>query len=72
MIYSNKVVVLENGKIKYIGTPKELLKLDWFYEMGFDMPQILKLSYELKKRGIDIDGEIWTVDEMERFLCSLR
>ncbi|WAM32975.1 energy-coupling factor transporter ATPase [Caldicellulosiruptor morganii] len=72
MVYGNRVVVLENGRIKYVGTPEEILKFDWFYEMGFDMPQILKLSYELKNRGINIEKEIWTVDEMERFLCSLR
>lgn len=72
VMYSHRVVVLESGRIKYIGSVQELLKLGWFYEMGFDMPQILKLSYELRKRNINIDREIWTVDEMERFLCSLK
>lgn len=72
MIWADKAIVFEKGRVKYVGKPAQLLKFNWFYEMGFDMPQILKLSYELRKMGIDLKDEIWTVDEMERFLCSLR
>ncbi|ADL42206.1 ABC transporter related [Caldicellulosiruptor obsidiansis OB47] len=72
MLLSQRSIVLDKGHIKFDGPSLELLKLDWFYDMGFDMPQILKLSIELKKRGVKTNKEIWSVDEMERFLCSLK
>lgn len=72
MIWADKAVVLEKGKIKYVGKPQELLKNEWFYEMGFDMPQILKLKFELAKNGIEINEDIWSIDEMERYLCLLK
>jgi len=42
MLLSQRSIVLDKGHIKFDGPSLELLKLDWFYDMGFDMPQILK------------------------------
>ncbi|MDE7221866.1 MAG: energy-coupling factor transporter ATPase, partial [Ureaplasma sp.] len=55
VINADKVIFLDKGKISFIGKPKDLfLKNDNLINLHLDYPFILKLSYQLKKDGLNI------------------
>ncbi|MEG0528116.1 MAG: energy-coupling factor ABC transporter ATP-binding protein, partial [Longicatena sp.] len=54
------------------GTPKQVFsKVEKLKSIGLDVPYMTELSKDLKDEGIDIDGDILTVDEMVMKLCQL-
>ncbi|MCG4734492.1 energy-coupling factor transporter ATPase, partial [Casaltella massiliensis] len=46
-------------------------KVEMLKSIGLDVPCMTELSKELKEEGLDIDGDILTVDEMVVKLCQL-
>lgn len=69
-VNADRVIVMENGKIVLEGTPKEIFpQVEQLKELGLDVPQITELAYELRKEGIDIPGDLMTVEEMVTALC---
>ncbi len=65
VINADKVIFLDKGKISFIGKPKDLfLKNDNLINLHLDYPFILKLSYQLKKDGLNI---VPTISEKEFF-----
>ena len=69
-VFADKIYCMQNGEIKLAGTPKEVFKnVEALEEMKLDVPQVTKLSYELKKAGVDIPDGILTVDELVDALC---
>lgn len=71
-ISADRAVVMDDGKIIFDGTPKEVFQnVEQIKSVGLDVPQVTELAYELKKLGIDIGGEILTVDECFEALNSL-
>lgn len=47
-LYSDRIIVLDKGKIKLDGTKEELYKDDKLEKLGFNLPFIVKLSHNLK------------------------
>ncbi|BEP30097.1 energy-coupling factor transporter ATPase [Helicovermis profundi] len=69
---ADRVIVMESGKIKVQGTPKEVFsKVEELRKMGLDVPQVTMLAYELNKNGFNISDDILTVNEMVEELCQL-
>lgn len=69
---ADRVIVMEKGKKVLEGTPKEVFsKVEMLKSIGLDVPCMTELSKELKEEGLDIDGDILTVDEMVVKLCQL-
>lgn len=69
---ADRVIVMEKGKKVLEGTPKEVFsKVEMLKSIGLDVPCMTELSKELKEKGLDIDGDILTVDEMVVKLCQL-
>lgn len=69
---ADRVVVMEKGRKVLEGTPKEVFsQVERLKNIGLDVPYMTELSKELKEEGIDIDGDILTVDEMVVKLCQL-
>lgn len=69
---ADRVIVMDEGKIKMQGKPREIFsKVEELNALGLDVPQMTELSYELKKEGIDIRNDILTVEEMVEELCQL-
>lgn len=61
--YCDNVVVMNSAKIYRIGTVKEIFsEADALLCVGLDVPMISRVAAELKKRGISLDGELYTVD----------
>lgn len=72
-INADRVVVIDKGKIKLQGSPRNVFKeVSEMKKMGLDVPQMTELSYELRKNGIDLRSDILSIDEMVRELCQLK
>lgn len=51
--YAKKTFLLENGKLVFTGTPNELFEYASSYDR-LDVPEVIKLAFKLKEKGIDI------------------
>ena len=61
---ADRVVVINDGRIALDGTPREVFaRVDRLREMGLEAPQGNELILELKRAGLDIEGESLTEDE---------
>ena len=61
---SDRVIVLDHGKIFDEGKPREIFsKIDRLKEIGLDVPQATRLAYELKAAGFNIRADV--LDEKE-------
>ena len=62
---ANRVIVMEKGEIILDGNPRGVFShIDTLKKVGLDVPESTFLARELKKEGIDIKGDILTVDEL--------
>jgi energy-coupling factor transport system ATP-binding protein len=69
VIYSDKVFVMDKGKIALQGTPKEVFsQVDRLKELRLDVPQVTLLAHELKKEGFPIPDGILTKEEFREAL----
>lgn len=72
--YSNRLLVISGGKIILDGPPatiyqkhqKELLAV------SMDVPQIFKISDELRKKGMDIAPETMTAETLEAQIIAAK
>lgn len=68
-VQGDRVVVMSQGEIQMEGTPKEIFsQVDKVKELGLDVPQVTELAHELRKEGIDITGDILSVEELLKLL----
>ena len=68
---TDKIILLNEGQIIMVGTPKEILsQVDILEKLKLDIPFSLKLSRKLKEKGIQID-ETLNIEELEKQLCQL-
>ena len=62
---ANRVIVMEKGEIILDGKPREVFShIDTLKKVGLDVPESTFLARELKNEGVDIKGNILTVDEL--------
>ena len=65
VIFADKVIVMDQGKIVMEGKPREIFsRVDDIKKYRLDVPQVTELAYELRKAGIDIPKGILTIDEL--------
>ena len=70
---ADRIVVMDGGKIKMQGTPREIFpQVQLMKNIGLDVPQVTELAYELKEAGININTKILNVNEMVDELCQLK
>lgn len=64
VIYADKVIVMDEGKVVMQGTPKEVFsRVDELKARRLDVPQATELAWELKKEGINLPDGILTAEE---------
>ncbi|BEP30096.1 energy-coupling factor transporter ATPase [Helicovermis profundi] len=70
----SKLYVMNRGKLVLEGRPNEVFKnADYLSEIGLDVPQVSRLITELRKRGVDINEDIYTLESAkEEILKVLR
>lgn len=70
VIYADKVVVMDQGKVVMEGTPREIFsQVERLKAYRLDVPQATLLAYELKKAGLDLPDGILTREELVEALC---
>lgn len=70
---ANKIAVLEYGKLRFHGTPKELFKhAEELEEIGLDIPTAIKLKNELKARGVELSDDIVTANDFVEAVVKWR
>ena len=62
---ADRVIVMDKGKIILDSDPREVFShIDTLKKVGLDVPESTYLARELRNVGIDIKGDILTVDEL--------
>ncbi len=71
-VRAKRVVVIDDGKIVMDDTAKNVFsRVSILESLGLDVPQVTKLAYELRKKGIDISDGILNTDECIREIDKL-
>lgn len=69
---AERIVVMAEGEVKMDGTPKEIFShSEILKSLGLDVPQISSLIEELRKRGVNLPSDIYTVNEAKKQILSL-
>ena len=69
----DRILVLKSAHVLMQGTPAEVFaRGEELLSAGLDVPQITRIAMELKRRGVDIDPAVYTVEALERQLLALR
>lgn len=70
---ADKIVVMDDGVVKMVGTPEEIfLRAEELKALSLGVPPAVDLAMKLREREIDIPEGILTVDEMVDYLCRLK
>lgn len=70
---ASRLVVFSGGKVALDGTPAEVFShAGELKDMGLAVPQATEIALALKKRGVDIDESIYTINYLRKLLVSLR
>lgn len=71
-IYSDKIFVMDQGRIVMQGTPKQVFsQVEQLKELRLDVPQATLLAYELKKAGLNLEDGILSKEGLVEALCRL-
>ena len=61
---ADRIVVMERGRILLDGTPEEIFcHADELVQAGLNIPQVTQVFRELRKRGVEIPGNVYTVEQ---------
>lgn len=72
VVDADRVVVMDEGQIVKTGTPREIFsQVELLRQLRLDVPQVTQVAYELRKKGINIDAGILTINELVDALCRL-
>ena len=68
----DELIVMAHAKIAMRGSCADVFsRSEELEEIGLAVPQITKLMSQLKKRGVDVNGSIYTVADAARVLASI-
>jgi len=71
VVDADKVIVLNKGRLKFMGTPKELFKSDEVEKNNLVLPDVTLLANSLKDKGvISEDITVLKDDELVEALCN--
>ncbi|MBM7557804.1 energy-coupling factor transporter ATPase [Halanaerobacter jeridensis] len=69
---SDRVFVLDNGKLSLTGTPDEVFSnYEYLTEIGLGVPEITEVLHKVRARGIEVDTNIFTVDQAKNELLKV-
>ena len=70
---ADRIVILDQGKIRLDGTPAEVFcQNEELIELGLEIPMAASLAENLRRRGIPVPKEVITQEELVDFLCRYR
>ena len=69
-VEADRIVVMGGGQIQMEGTPQEIFaREEEIKALTLEVPEVTKIARELQERGIDIDRNILTLEELAEALC---
>ena len=69
----DRIVVLKGAKNYMDGTPREVFaRAEELEAVGLDVPQVTKVAMALRRRGMEIDTAVYTVEELKNALLRLK
>ena len=69
--YCDNVVVMNSAKVYRTGTVKEIFsEAESLISVGLDVPMISRVADQLKKRGINLKGELYTVEGVKNAIIE--
>ena len=69
--YCDNVVVMNSAKVYRTGTVENIFsEAESLVSVGLDVPMISRVCEELKRRGIALDGELYTVEGAKRAIIK--
>ena len=69
----DRIVVLKGAKNYMDGTPREVFaRAEELEAVGLDVPQVTKVAMALRRRGLEIDTAVYTVEELKNALLRLK
>lgn len=72
VVSCDKVIVLNDGEIAMVGTPKEVFnQVELLEKCSLSLPRARVIANKLKSLGLDINGDILTEVELGEALCKL-
>lgn len=72
-VRGDRVYVIDDGHLVMQGTPKEIFaQVETLKGYGLDVPQVTETAYLLRKEGVDLPGDILTIEEMVGAVCQLK
>lgn len=67
---ADKIIVMDNGKVKMEGTPREVFRRGpELKALSLGVPPAVDLVMKLRDKGIEVPADIMTIDEMVNYLC---
>lgn len=73
VIYADKVIVMDKGRVKMQGTPREIFsQVEALKALRLDVPQVTLLAHELKKSGLPLPDGILTNEELIEALLKCK
>lgn len=73
VVYADKIIVMDKGKIIDIGTPREIFsKVEMLEEKKLEVPIVTKVAYQLEKSGYKIKRGIITREELVNEIVKFR
>ena len=70
-VQAGRVIVIHHGEIKMDGTPREVFThVDELLELGLDVPVPAELAVRLRRKGIPLEGNIISKEELGDALCQ--
>ena len=70
---ASRMIVVDDGEIRLDGAPRQVFsRVKEIQSYGLEAPDMTVLAAMLRERGLNVSGEILTVEEMEVELCRLR
>ena len=69
--YCDNVVVMASSEVKFSGTVGEVFnKINDLVEIGLDVPSVSKIASALIRKGINLTGELYTVEGAKRAIIE--
>ena len=70
-VQAGRVIVIHHGEIKMDGTPREVFThVDELLELGLDVPVPAELAARLRRKGMPLEGDIISKEELGDALCQ--
>ena len=68
---ADRLAVMDRGRVVLEGTPRDVFsRTERVFDLGLDVPEMMKLASMLRRRGVSLPEGIMTVSEMAVELCG--